>query len=163
MSGSRRAVRPVALDLAKALERGEARAIRERASVLRLLDQAEKLGIDLHVLIEGAQARLKAKQVQAELDAAEILSGVRRRVRPDTNEVSRPMSGHSKRFLRILLDGEWHTFDKLPRGVGVSTVRRCIEQGFVRTKKVDRKRIGDLETYRTSLRITKLGRVSLLG
>ena len=73
------------------------------------------------------------------------------------------MRSPTRKFLEILSDGEWHVYDKLPKGVGVNTVRFCIDQGFVATKMVDRKRQDDLETYRTALRITRHGRTALRG
>lgn len=71
------------------------------------------------------------------------------------------MNSPTRKFLEILSDGGWHVYDKLPNGVGVNTVRSCIEQGFVATKMVDRKPQGDLETYRTALRITRHGKTAL--
>ncbi len=71
------------------------------------------------------------------------------------------MNAPTKRFLRIVIDGKRHTFNKLPKGIGVGTVNFCIEQGLVRTKKVDRKRKGDVESYRIALAITKRGRAVL--
>ena len=78
-------------------------------------------------------------------------------------DVRREMSRGTQKLLQILSDGEWHTYDRLPKGVGVYTVRFCIDQGLVQTKMVDRKRAGDLEYFRTALRITRLGRKVLLG
>ena len=75
----------------------------------------------------------------------------------------REMSRGTQKLLQILLDGEWHTFDRLPRGVGVYTVRFCIDQGLVRTKRIVLRREGDLEYFLTALRVTPLGRKVLLG
>lgn len=71
------------------------------------------------------------------------------------------MRKSTRKFLEILSDGEWYVYDKLPSGVGVGTVRSCIAQGFVSAKMVDRRRQGDLETYRTALRITRRGKTVL--
>ena len=71
------------------------------------------------------------------------------------------MNNPTRKFIEILSDGEWHVYDKLPRGIGVNTVQACIDQGFVATKMVDRKRKCNLESYRTALRITRRGRTTL--
>ena len=71
------------------------------------------------------------------------------------------MNRRVKKFLSNILDGEWHVFEKLPRDIGVITVESCIEQGFVITKMVDRKRKGNVESYRTALRITNKGKDAL--
>mgnify|MGYP001561408535 CR=1 FL=1 len=71
------------------------------------------------------------------------------------------MNSPTRKFLKFLSDREWHVYNKLPEGVGANTVRSCIDQGLVATKMVDRKRQGDLESYRTALRITRLGRTAL--
>ncbi len=71
------------------------------------------------------------------------------------------MNSPTKKFLKILSDGEWHVYNELPKGVGENTVRSCIDQAFVSTKMVDRKRQGDLEIYRTAFRITRHGRTAL--
>ena len=68
-----------------------------------------------------------------------------------------------KKFLGILSDGNWHVYDKLPKGVGVNTVESCINRGFVTTKMVDRKRQGNIESYRTALRITRHSKTVLHG
>jgi hypothetical protein len=65
------------------------------------------------------------------------------------------------KFLDLISDGAWHTFDILPNGVGTKTVDACIERGLVRTKRVDRKRRGNIETYRIALRITRKGKMEL--
>lgn len=72
-----------------------------------------------------------------------------------------PKNNPTRKFLNILSDGSWHVYNKLPSGVSVDTVRFCIDQGFVATKMVDRKRQGNFETYRTALRITRHGRTAL--
>jgi hypothetical protein len=71
------------------------------------------------------------------------------------------MRSPTRKFLKILSDGEWYVYNKLPKGVGTNTVRFCINQGFVATKMVNRKRQGNLETYRTALRITRRGKTAL--
>ena len=71
------------------------------------------------------------------------------------------MHNPTRKLLELLTDGEWHVYNKLPSGIGVNTVRACIDQGFVATKMVDRKRDGKLETYRTAIRITRRGRLAL--
>ena len=73
------------------------------------------------------------------------------------------MNWHVKRLLQYLADGEWHVFEKLPKGIGVGTVEFCIERGFVRTKMVDRKRKGNIESYQTALRISHGGENILQG
>ena len=71
------------------------------------------------------------------------------------------MNLSAKKFLRGLLDGKWHVYEKMPKGVGICTVESCIDSGFVQTKKVDRSRSGELESYRIALRITRRGRAAL--
>ena len=71
------------------------------------------------------------------------------------------MNNPTKRLLKILSDGKWHVYNKLPLGVGHNTIRLSIEQGFVATKAVDRKRKDGLITYRTAIRITRYGRAAL--
>ena len=71
------------------------------------------------------------------------------------------MRSPTRKFLKILSDRKWHVYDRLPKGIGVNTVRACIDQAFVATKMVDRKREDDFETYRTALRITRHGRLAL--
>ena len=72
------------------------------------------------------------------------------------------MNRRVKKFLRYLLKREWCVFEKLPKGIGVRTVEFCISRGFVKTKKVDRKRRGNLDSYRVALRITLLGKDTVL-
>lgn len=69
----------------------------------------------------------------------------------------------TKILLRCLLDGNWHVYEKLPKGVGVSTVESCMSSGFVKTKKLNRSRSGDLESYRIAICITRRGRAALKG
>ncbi len=69
------------------------------------------------------------------------------------------MNRSDERLLTALSDDTWHI--ELPNGVGPSTVNRCIDAGFVKTKRVGIKREGGLETYRIALRITAEGKSAL--
>ncbi len=71
------------------------------------------------------------------------------------------MRSPTRKLLEILFDGEWHVYDELIHGVGVNTVRFCINQGFVVMKMVDQKRQCGFETYRCALRITRRGKTVL--
>jgi hypothetical protein len=66
------------------------------------------------------------------------------------------VSWRVKKFLQSLLDNEWHL--TAPTGIGVNTVQMCIHHGFIKTKKVDRKREGGIESYRIAFRITRHGK-----
>jgi len=65
----------------------------------------------------------------------------------------------TNRLLLHLSDSEWHF--KGPPGVGVNTVNLCIDQGFVKIKRFNIRRIGDEEIFRISMHITKKGRKKL--
>jgi hypothetical protein len=71
------------------------------------------------------------------------------------------MNWRRKKFLRAISDGEWRVRNKLWNGIGVGTVDACINQGLVRTKRIDRKRKGVVESYRIALRITRQGKAEL--
>lgn len=71
------------------------------------------------------------------------------------------MNSPARRLLEVPSDKKWHTYDKLPKGVGINTVQVCIDHGLVATKRVNQERRKGFETYRIAIRITRRGKVLL--
>lgn len=71
------------------------------------------------------------------------------------------MQKRTEKMLKILSDQKWHVYNKLPKNIGAMTVVTCIQEGFIRTKMVDRKLKNGLHTHRTALHITRRGRLAL--
>ena len=65
------------------------------------------------------------------------------------------MSWRVRRFLKEISDRKWYT--RASKGIGAGTVQFCIEHGFIKTKKINRKRKGDLESYEIAFKITLRG------
>lgn len=73
------------------------------------------------------------------------------------------MSWRIKKLLKLLSDKQWHlTF---PKGIGTNTINLCMDQGLVRTRKVNKHRArllgGVIESYEIELHITSEGTKTL--
>ncbi len=55
----------------------------------------------------------------------------------------------------------WHVFKRFPTGVSTAIVQMCIDNGYVETKIMKKKRVRDLETCIVGLRITTEGKKEL--
>lgn len=64
------------------------------------------------------------------------------------------------RLLEELSDEKWHASIENAQ-VGVGTVDFCIDQGLIRTRRSNKKRHGDFESYSIHLHITASGKKAL--
>ena len=71
-------------------------------------------------------------------------------------EEENDMNWRVKKILRMLSDNHWH--DTTPKGIGEGTVNLCLDQGYIRLKRVNKSKKGGLESYNLAYKITRHGK-----